>query len=291
MTDLFSAPTDTGSWKRHLAVLQQRLGPAEVDGWFQDARLVSHDKTSAQLALPSQLHLEWIRKRHLKTLQEVLGVERIELVVEDALNDAPSSLPAPRALSETAPATEEEIPAPAGEASAVPAAAHRVEGGDGTLVLNADYTFDNYVVGAGNRFAHAAARGVADRPAVAFNPLFLHGSVGLGKTHLMQAVAHHLLEARQGLRIVFLSCEQFVNHFIGALRRGSLESFRQRYRRADVLVVDDIHLLANKARTQEEFFHTFNELHNARKQIVLSSDSPPEDIPSLQEQLVSRFKW
>ncbi len=147
------------------------------------------------------------------------------------------------------------------------------------------------MVGAGNRFAHAAARGVADRPAVAFNPLFLHGSVGLGKTHLMQAVAHHLLDARQGLRIVFLSCEQFVNHFIGALQHGSLESFRQRYRQADVLVVDDIQLLANKARTQEEFFHTFNELHNARKQIVLSSDSPPEEIPALQERLVSRFKW
>jgi chromosomal replication initiator protein len=158
-------------------------------------------------------------------------------------------------------------------------------------ILNPGNRFESFVVGPCNRFAHAACRGVADRPAVSFNPLFLHGSVGLGKTHLMQAICHHLLDRNPELQILYLSCEEFINHFISALQQGDVNSFRTRYRSADVLIVDDVQMLANKARTQEEFFHTFNALHNARKQIVLSSDAPPQDIPALQERLVSRFKW
>ena len=157
--------------------------------------------------------------------------------------------------------------------------------------LNPKYTFENYVVGPCNRFAHAATQGAAESPGNAYNPLFLHGSVGLGKTHLLQSMCFALLENYENVRILYLSCETFVNHFIGALENGDLKKFRNKYRNVDVLVVDDIHLLANKERTQEEFFHTFNTLHNAGKQIVLSSDSPPKDIPTLQERLVSRFKW
>lgn len=157
--------------------------------------------------------------------------------------------------------------------------------------LNPKYTFENFVVGPCNRFAYAAAMGAAEAPGKAYNPLFLHGNVGLGKTHLLQSLCYTLLETRPDVRILFLSCETFVNHFINALENGDLERFRNKYRNVDVLVVDDIHLLANKERTQEEFFHTFNTLYNANRQIVLSSDSPPKDIPTLQDRLVSRFKW
>jgi chromosomal replication initiator protein len=159
------------------------------------------------------------------------------------------------------------------------------------VVLNTKYTFDNFVVGPCNRFAHAAAMGSAEQPGKNYNPFFLHGRVGVGKTHLLQAVCGMILERQPDSHILYLSCETFVNHFISALENGDLDSFRNKYRSIDVLVVDDIHLLANKERTQEEFFHTFNTLYNAEKQIVLSSDSPPKDIPTLQDRLVSRFKW
>ncbi|MEZ5979626.1 MAG: chromosomal replication initiator protein DnaA [Planctomycetota bacterium] len=157
--------------------------------------------------------------------------------------------------------------------------------------LNVTYRFENFVVGPCNRFAHAAAVGVSEQPGQTYNPLFLHGNVGLGKTHLIQSLCHAVLSRDPGTRILYLSCESFVNHFVDALDKGDLQQFRNKYRNVDVLVVDDIHMLANKERTQEEFFHTFNTLYNAGKQIVLSSDSPPKDIPTLQSRLVSRFKW
>ncbi len=159
------------------------------------------------------------------------------------------------------------------------------------VVLNPKYTFENFVVGPCNRFGHAAAMGAGEQPGKHYNPFFLHGRVGVGKTHLLQAVCFAILSRWREARILYLSCETFVNHFIAALENGDLAEFRNKYRQVDVLVVDDIHLLANKERTQEEFFHTFNTLYNAGKQIVLSSDSPPKDIPTLQERLVSRFKW
>jgi chromosomal replication initiator protein len=157
--------------------------------------------------------------------------------------------------------------------------------------LNPKYTFDNFVVGPCNRFAHAAAVGAAEAPGKSYNPFFLHGNVGLGKTHLLQSFCFALLERNPQTRILYLSCETFVNHFISALENGDLQKFRNKYRGVDVLVIDDIHVLANKERTQEEFFHTFNTLYQSGKQIVLSSDSPPKDIPTLQERLVSRFRW
>jgi chromosomal replication initiator protein len=157
--------------------------------------------------------------------------------------------------------------------------------------LNPTYRFETFVVGPCNRFAHAAAVGVSEQPGLHYNPLFLHGNVGLGKTHLIQSLCHAILTRDPGTRILYLSCESFVNHFVDALDKGDLQRFRNKYRNVDVLVVDDIHLLANKERTQEEFFHTFNTLYNSGKQIVLSSDSPPKEIPTLQDRLVSRFKW
>jgi len=159
------------------------------------------------------------------------------------------------------------------------------------VVLNEKYTFDAFVVGPPNRLAFAAAKAVADAPGKSYNPLFVHGKVGLGKTHLLQAICHQALRSGRALNVLYLSSETFVNQFIGAIEHGELDRFRLKYRGVDMLLVDDIHLLANKDRTQEEFFHTFNHLYNAGKQIVLSSDSPASEIPTLKDRLVSRFKW
>jgi chromosomal replication initiator protein len=157
--------------------------------------------------------------------------------------------------------------------------------------LNPNYTFDNLVVAENNRLAHAACVAVCEAPGQAYNPLFLHGTVGLGKSHLLQATCHRLLDRRRDAKILYLSCESFVNQFIAAVERGELERFRYHYRHIDVLVIDDIHFLADKERTQEEFFHTFNTLYQSQKQVILSSDSAPQEIPHLEERLVSRFKW
>lgn len=161
-----------------------------------------------------------------------------------------------------------------------------------TLSLNPDYTFDNFVTGPGNRLAHAACVAVADSPGNVYNPVFIHGSVGLGKSHLLQAVCHHVLDnSDQAARVLYLSCETFTNHFVEAIERGALHQFRYRYRHVDVLVIDDIQFLAARERSREEFFHTFNTLYQAHKQIILSADEPPNGIPSLEDRLVSRFNW
>jgi len=163
--------------------------------------------------------------------------------------------------------------------------------GDQPLPLNPDYVFENFVTGPCNRLSHAAAVAVADQPGQAYNPLFIHGGVGLGKTHLLQAVSQRLLEKNPDARILYLSCDSFINQFILAVETGEMHQFRHRYRHVDLLVIDDIHFLAGHDRTQEEFFHTFNTLYQQHKQIILSADCPPSEIPELEERLISRFNW
>jgi chromosomal replication initiator protein len=158
-------------------------------------------------------------------------------------------------------------------------------------VLNPKFTFNSFVVGACNQFAHAAAKSVATNPSRSYNPLFLYGGVGMGKTHLMHAIGRQLMDQFGSMRIIYTSSERFMNEMIACIRTERMQQFHQRYREADVLLIDDIQLLGNKERTQEEFFHTFNELHDHQKQIVISSDSPPKDIPGLLERLRSRFEW
>lgn len=173
-----------------------------------------------------------------------------------------------------------------------PASAPRVMSASGAVLpLNEGYVFENFVVGPCNRLAHASCVAVSDSPGTAYNPLFLHGSVGLGKTHLLQAVCYRVAAGTPAARIMYLSCEMFVNGFIDAVEHGALEAFRSRYRGVDLLVIDDVQFLSGREGTQEEFFHTFNTLHQYRKQIILSADSPPAEIPSLEERLVSRFNW
>jgi chromosomal replication initiator protein len=163
--------------------------------------------------------------------------------------------------------------------------------GDQPLALNPDYTFENFVTGPCNRLAHAACVAVADQPGKAYNPLFVHGGVGLGKSHLLQAVCQSVLDRAPASRILYLSCDSFINQFINAIETGEMNQFRYRYRHVDVLVIDDIHFLTGRERTQEEFFHTFNTLYQGHKQIILSADCPPIEIPELEERLVSRFNW
>jgi chromosomal replication initiator protein len=159
------------------------------------------------------------------------------------------------------------------------------------LVLDPDYTFDGFVTGPCNRLAHAACQAAADRPGQVYNPLFIHGDVGLGKTHLLQAACHHIRSRQPDARILYISCETFTNHFVEAIERGAMHQFRYRYRHVDALVIDDIQFLAARERSREEFFHTFNTLFQSRKQIVLSADESPRDIPSLEDRLISRFSW
>jgi chromosomal replication initiator protein len=163
--------------------------------------------------------------------------------------------------------------------------------GDQPLPLSPDYVFDHFVTGPCNRLPHAASIAVSEQPGRAYNPLFIHGGVGLGKTHLLQAVCQKLLERQDDARILYLSCDSFINQFITAIESGEMNQFRYRYRNVDMLVIDDIHFLAGRDRTQEEFFHTFNTLYHQHKQIILSADCPPSEIPELEERLVSRFNW
>jgi chromosomal replication initiator protein len=162
---------------------------------------------------------------------------------------------------------------------------------DQPVPLNPDYVFENFVTGPCNRLGHAASVAVAEQPGKAYNPLFIHGGVGLGKTHLLQAICQQVLERAGDRRILYLSCDSFINQFITAIENGDMNTFRYRYRHVDLLVIDDIHFLAGRDRTQEEFFHTFNTLYQGHKQIILSADCPPSEIPELEERLVSRFNW
>ena len=182
-------------------------------------------------------------------------------------------------------------PGSAAEAAANASARHEAEHRFNQIILSPDYSFGTFVTGPENSLAHAASVAVANQPGTAYNPLFIHGGVGLGKTHLLQAICQAVVQRDPTMRICYLSCERFVNDFLDCVQNGLMHEFRARYRNVDLLVIDDIQFLAKRERTQEEFFHTFNELYQAKKQIVLSSDRPPSEIQELEERLVSRFQW
>jgi chromosomal replication initiator protein len=289
-----------GVWEHVQRVLRTAIRREQFETWFRRTALVDLTDDACTVAVHNGFTRDWLARYYLDvlttTVAEVVGGERrIEFEVDPERTgglrcDEDPATPAEEGEHGTlTPASAPNDPGAAAALAAGRPGSRLLDSSD--VSLNISYRFDSFVVGPCNRFAHAACVGVGENPGRIYNPLFLHGSVGLGKTHLLQSLCRAILERDQGARILYLSCETFVNHFIGALENGDLAKFRTKYRNVDLLVVDDIHLLANKERTQEEFFHTFNTLYNAGKQIVLSSDSPPVDIPTLQERLVSRFKW
>jgi len=262
---------DRNIWNRVLGKIESRVNAHSFKTWFRPTHLVSQDDLSLRVRVPNSWFAEWLHTNYLPVIQDVLReIERPGLSVEFVHEEAPAS--PPRVSSRSA------SPSPPDNAEALPG------------WLNPRYTFDKFVVSSCNQFAHAAAVAVAEQPSRAYNPLYIYGGVGLGKTHLMQAIGNRLA-LRGGARMRYLSTEQFMNELINAIRFERTLEFKDRYRNVDVLLIDDIQFLAGKERTQEEFFHTFNALHDAQKQIVITSDCPPRAIPTLEDRLRSRFEW
>jgi chromosomal replication initiator protein len=300
-------------WEHILEVLRGSIRREQFETWFRRVAPVSLDAGGLTLAVNNAFARDWLLDYYKDELAaaaaKALGSSRsIEIRVDPEriaamlpaprpstvgapVRSVPAEVAPPRRPRSVSAAPAPPPPAPAEPAETIEAAEPGRLLGGSDVTLNPYNRFDNFVVGPCNRFAHAACVGVAEQPGKTYNPLFIHGSSGLGKTHLMQSLCHSSLERAPRTRILYLSCETFVNHFISALEHGSLDKFRDKYRCVNVLVVDDVHVLANKEKTQEEFFHTFNTLYNSGAQIVLSSDSPPVEIPTLQERLVSRFSW
>ena len=268
-------------WRAALGELQVSLSPANYETWLKDTALVDVDGDRFCVAAPNGFAKDWLENRYrsliAQTLARIVGYSvNVEFDVREPAPEGP----------------EEETP----EAARVGATKVRVEpgrvGGEGGGVnLNARYTFRTFIVGSANRLAHAASLSVAERPGEAYNPLFLYGGVGLGKTHLMHAIGNAVVARFPRKRVVYATSEKFTNDFITSIQQGRIDDFRARYRKIDLLLIDDIQFIADKERTQEEFFHTFNAIHEDGKQIVLSSDRPPKQITTLEERLRSRFEW
>lgn len=258
-------------WQEILSIIQTKLSKPSFDTWFKATKALTINDHSVVISAPTTFAVEWLESRYTKlvsaTVLEVVGKQvDVRFVIEEAKGHEP----VPQQISPPLEISGEEIQ---------------------SHMLNPKYTFDTFVIGSGNRFAHAASLAVAEAPAKAYNPLFLYGGVGLGKTHLMHAIGHYILEHNPSSRVVYISSEKFTNEFINSIRDNRAESFRNKYRNVDILLIDDIQFLAGKESTQEEFFHTFNALHEERKQIIISSDRPPKEIPTLEERLRSRFEW
>ena len=276
--------------------LRGRVSRQQFETWFRKIRILEATPERVVVGVENSFGRDWINNYYLDVLRaSVAGVfgGSPEVAVAVSSADAPAgpSVPPGRETAALALRVRPESPRAESARSGTLIPDSRYPNFFSDVPLNDAYTFEHFVVGPTNGLAHAAALAVSEKPALAYNPLFLHGSVGLGKTHLLQATCRSVLDRRPDLRILYLSCETFANQFIQAVQSGDLKNFRYRYREVDVLVIDDIHFLANKERTQEEFFHTFNQLYHSRRQIILSSDSHPRDIPSMEERLVSRFKW
>jgi chromosomal replication initiator protein len=264
-------------WDQILGSVEAKVGRHSFHTWFKPTSLLADDGTRLSVRVPNLLFTEWLPRHYSVVLSEALReVGRPDTVVVFVPEQGH-----PSSTVEMAPAARLE-PEPVDDA---------VQLVNTTAGLNPRYTFETFIVGPSNQFAHAACRAVAEAPSRSYNPLFIYGGVGLGKTHLMHAIGHYVLQHHRSLALTYISSERFMNEMINALRHDRVLDFRERYRSVDVLLVDDIQFVSGKEGTQTEFFHTFNALHDAQKQIVISSDRPPHEIPALEERLRSRFEW
>lgn len=254
-------------WEEILLLIENRISKQGYETWFGQSRLVSFDGRQMMIEVPSKFHRDWIKEHYWDALKDIIAevTKKPDIQIDFFVEPQKPALKPPK---------EEKKEVREERASA----------------LEKKYTFANFVIGPSNQFAHAAARAVADAPGRAYNPLFIYSGVGLGKTHLLHAIGHHVQGRVPRTRVVYISSEQFTNELINRMGHQRMEEFRQKYRNMDVLLIDDIQFIAGKERTQEEFFHTFNTLYENQKQIVLSSDRQPKEIPDIEERLKSRFE-
>ena len=263
MQTAMSQKMSQNTWDRVLGRIEARVSSHSFSTWFKPTRFLYEDASSVTIKVPNSWFAEWLRAHYSVLIQEVLRELQRPGVSVAFLPESIDSVP--------------------------PVAQSRAPADTPVSMLNPRYTFDTFVVSSCNQFAHAASTAVAEQPSRTYNPLYIYGGVGLGKTHLMQAIGNNI--CRGSLRMRYVSSETFMNELINAIRFENTFEFKERYRSIDVLLIDDIQFLAGKERTQEEFFHTFNALYDAQKQIVITSDVPPRDIPTLEERLRSRFEW
>jgi chromosomal replication initiator protein len=263
-------------WQAAQEELRFQLSKPSYETWLKNASLVGRDKNDFKIGVPTKLAKDWLEDRYLAMIKETLSA-----IVSGDVSVAFEVVPGQEAGSRKTAVAVADEPPPEEEEPELTEASQ----------LNPKFQFQHFVVGNNSRFAHAACRAVAETPAKAYNPLFLYGGVGLGKTHLMHAIGHAVLEKHHRRRVAYVTSEKFMNEMITSIQEGRMNDFRTRYRTVDVLLVDDIQFLAGKDRTQEEFFHTFNSLHELNRQIVISSDRPPKEIPTLEDRLRSRFSW
>jgi chromosomal replication initiator protein len=260
-------------WDKTLDIIKSELSEVSFNTWIKSCEPISISSDTLKISVPNSFTQDILDKRYkdlvVNSIKAVCSKQyKIEFIIMSDGYD------------------NEEIKSnPNQRQKAI------VVNDEMSSTLNPKYTFKSFVIGNSNRFAHAASLAVAESPAKAYNPLFIYGGVGLGKTHLMHAIGHYILESNPNAKVVYVSSEKFTNELINAIKDDKNEEFRNKYRNVDILLIDDIQFIAGKERTQEEFFHTFNELHDANKQIILSSDRPPKEIPTLEDRLRSRFEW
>ncbi|GGI17098.1 MULTISPECIES: chromosomal replication initiator protein DnaA [Gottfriedia] len=261
-------------WSRVLSEIEKKISKPSFETWLKSTKAFSLKNDTLTIIAPNEFARDWLESKYssliMDTVLEITGAElEIKFILpQNHIEEIEMNIPAVKEK------VKYDEPVEFGQS-----------------MLNPKYTFDTFVIGSGNRFAHAASLAVAEAPAKAYNPLFIYGGVGLGKTHLMHAIGHYVLEHNPNAKVVYLSSEKFTNEFINSIRDNKAIEFRNKYRNVDVLLIDDIQFLAGKEQTQEEFFHTFNTLHEESKQIVISSDRPPKEIPTLEDRLRSRFEW
>lgn len=260
-------------WQKTLNIIKSEMSEVSFNTWIKSCEPISISSDTIKISVPNSFTQDILDKRYKDLVANSIKaicskLYKVEFLIASDLKPEESIKEQPRKEKKSIIVNDEM-----------------------STTLNPKYTFDSFVIGNSNRFAHAASLAVAESPAKAYNPLFIYGGVGLGKTHLMHAIGHYILQNNPNAKVVYVSSEKFTNELINSIKDDKNEEFRNKYRNVDILLIDDIQFIAGKERTQEEFFHTFNELHDASKQIILSSDRPPKEIPTLEDRLRSRFEW